>query len=59
MCPLSSESIVKIDDQIVLLEQCDPQVNHEYKNMSHFIFSWELYISLLLIINFMLCLYRK
>lgn len=34
-------------------------MNHEYKNMLHFIFSWELYISLLLIINFMLCLYRN
>lgn len=51
--------MIKIDDQIVLLEQYDPQVNHEYKNMLHFVFSLECYIYLLLIINFMLFLYRK
>ena len=53
------ESIIEIDDQLVLLGQYDPQMDCEYKTMLHFVFLLEFYIHLLLIINLMLFRYWK
>lgn len=43
----------------MLLEHCDPQVDHEYKTTLHFVVLLGFYIYLLHLINLMLFLYRK